>query len=107
MRATFPHRLLPYLLVAPQLAISLVFFYWPAIQALNQSVRREDPFGLSSRFVGLANFTRVLADPAYLNSARVTVVFSFWTAFLSMAIALLLAVQAERSCAARASTARS
>ena len=44
MRATFPHRLLPYLLVAPQLAISLVFFYWPAIQALNQSVRREDPF---------------------------------------------------------------
>ena len=42
MRATFPHRLLPYLLVAPQLAISLVFFYWPAIQALNQSVRRED-----------------------------------------------------------------
>jgi sn-glycerol 3-phosphate transport system permease protein len=96
MRATFPHRLLPYLLVAPQLAISLVFFYWPAIQALNQSVRREDPFGLSSRFVGLANFNRVLADPAYLNSIRVTAVFSFWTAFLSMAIALLLAVQAEK-----------
>jgi sn-glycerol 3-phosphate transport system permease protein len=96
MRATFPHRLLPYLLVAPQLAISLVFFYWPAVQALNQSVRREDPFGLSSRFVGLANFNRVLADPAYLNAIRVTVVFSFWTAFLSMAIALLLAVQAEK-----------
>ena len=96
MRATFPHRLLPYLLVAPQLAISLVFFYWPAIQALHQSVLREDPFGLATQFVGLANFRRVLADPAYLNSIRVTAVFSFWTAFLSMAIALLLAVQAEK-----------
>ena len=96
MRATFPHRLLPYLLVAPQLAISLVFFYWPAVQALHQSVLREDPFGLSSQFVGLANFRRVLADPAYLNSVRVTSSSPFWTAFLSMAIALLLAVQAEK-----------
>jgi sn-glycerol 3-phosphate transport system permease protein len=96
MRATFPHRLMPYLLVAPQLAISLVFFYWPAVQALRQSVLREDPFGLATQFVGLANFRRVLADPAYLNAARVTAVFSIWTAFLSMAIALLLAVQAEK-----------
>lgn len=96
MRATFPHRLLPYLLVAPQLAISLVFFYWPALQALRQSVLREDPFGLATQFVGLANFRRVLSDPAYLNSIRVTAVFSFWTAFLSMTIALLLAVQAEK-----------
>jgi sn-glycerol 3-phosphate transport system permease protein len=96
MRATFPHRVLPYLLVAPQLAISLVFFYWPAGQALHQSVLREDPFGLRTAFVGLANFRRILTDPAYLNSVRVTAVFSFWTAFLSMAIALLLAVQAEK-----------
>lgn len=96
MRATFPHRWLPYLLVAPQLAISLVFFYWPAIQALRQSILREDPFGLATQFVGLANFRRVLSDPAYLNSIRVTAVFSFWTAFLSMTIALLLAVQAEK-----------
>jgi sn-glycerol 3-phosphate transport system permease protein len=96
MRATFPHRLLPYLLVAPQLAISLVFFYWPAAQALRQSVLREDPFGLATEFVGLANFARVLGEPAYLNALRVTAVFSFWTAFLSMAIALLLAVQAEK-----------
>lgn len=96
MRATFPHRLLPYLLVAPQLAISLVFFYWPAIQALRQSVLREDAFGLTTKFVGLENFRRVLADPAYLNSIRVTAVFSFWTAFLSMTIALFLAVQAEK-----------
>lgn len=95
-RAVFPHRWLPWLLVAPQLAISLVFFYWPAVQALRQSVLREDAFGLRSEFVGWANFARVLADPAYLNSIRVTVVFSLLTAFGSMAIALFLAVQAEK-----------
>ncbi|PKP73571.1 MAG: sn-glycerol-3-phosphate ABC transporter permease UgpA [Alphaproteobacteria bacterium HGW-Alphaproteobacteria-6] len=95
-RAVFPHRWLPWLLVAPQLAISLVFFYWPAVQALHQSVLREDAFGLRSEFVGLANFARVLGDPAYLNSIRVTVVFSLLTAFGSMAIALFLAVQAEK-----------
>ncbi|PZQ51409.1 MAG: sn-glycerol-3-phosphate ABC transporter permease UgpA [Rhodovulum sulfidophilum] len=95
-RATFPHRFLPYLLVAPQLAISLVFFYWPAAQALRQSTQREDPFGLRTQFVGLANFRAVLSDPAYVNSLKVTAVFSFWTAFLSMAIALLLATQAEK-----------
>ena len=96
MRATFPHRILPYFLVAPQLAISLVFFYWPAGQALHQSVLREDPFGLKTQFVGLANFRRVLGDPAYLNALKVTAVFSLWTAALSMAIALVLAVQAEK-----------
>jgi sn-glycerol 3-phosphate transport system permease protein len=95
-RATFPHRLLPWLLIAPQLAISLVFFYWPALQAMWQSTLREDPFGLHSRFVGLYNFKRVLADPAYVNSIQVTVVFSLATAGLSMAIALMLAVQAEK-----------
>lgn len=95
-RSTFPHRYLPWLLVAPQLAISLIFFYWPALQAMWQSTLREDPFGLNSRFVGLANFKRVLADPAYLNSIQVTIFFSIATAFLSMGIALLLAVQAEK-----------
>jgi sn-glycerol 3-phosphate transport system permease protein len=95
-RATFPHKLLPYLLLAPQLAITLVFFYWPAGQAVKQSLLREDPFGLKTQFVGLANFNRVLADPAYLNSIKVTVVFSVATALISMAIALLLAVQAEK-----------
>ncbi|AZQ66979.1 sn-glycerol-3-phosphate ABC transporter permease UgpA [Silicimonas algicola] len=95
-RATFPHFWLPLLLIAPQLAISAIFFYWPAVQALYQSVLREDPFGLRSTFVGLANFRNVLADPAYLNAAQVTVVFSLLTAGFSMAIALLLAVQAEK-----------
>jgi len=95
-KATFPHKLLPYLLLAPQLAITLVFFYWPAGQALRQSTLREDAFGLKTQFVGLANFERVLADPAYLDSIGVTVVFSVLTAFISMAVALLLAVQAEK-----------
>ena len=63
---------------------------------MKQSLLREDPFGLKTQFVGLANFKRVLADPAYLNSIKVTVVFSVATAFISMAIALLLAVQAEK-----------
>jgi sn-glycerol 3-phosphate transport system permease protein len=95
-RVIFPNKVLPYLLVAPQLAITLVFFYWPASQALYQSMLREDPFGLSSRFVGLANFSRVLSDPNYLNSVEVTAVFSLATAALAMGVALLLAVMADK-----------
>ena len=95
-RVVFPNNILPYLLLAPQLAITLVFFYWPASQALYQSVLKEDPFGLRSRFVGLDNFRRVRADPNYLNSVEVTAIFSVSTAFFSMAIALLLAVMADK-----------
>jgi sn-glycerol 3-phosphate transport system permease protein len=95
-RVVFPNKFLPYLLLAPQLAITLVFFYWPASQALYQSVLKEDPFGLRSRFVWLDNFKRVLADPNYLNSVEVTVIFSAATAFFSMSIALLLAVMADK-----------
>lgn len=95
-RVVFPNRILPYLLVAPQLAITLVFFYWPAGQALYQSMLREDPFGLRSRFVGFANFRKVLADPAYLNAVHVTVIFSVATAVVAMGVALLLAVMADK-----------
>ena len=95
-RTVFPHRLLPWLLVAPQLAITLIFFYWPAGQAFRQSMLKEDPFGLSSTFVGFANFRKVLSDPNYLNSLQVTVIFSALVAFFAMAIALFLAVQAEK-----------
>ncbi|HEV7253669.1 MAG TPA: sn-glycerol-3-phosphate ABC transporter permease UgpA [Mesorhizobium sp.] len=95
-RAIFPQKLLPYLLLLPQLAITLVFFYWPASQALYQSVLREDPFGLASQFVGLGNFRRVLSDPGYLNAAENTLLFSAATAFLAMATALLLAVMADK-----------
>lgn len=95
-RVVFPNKVLPYLLVAPQLAITLIFFYWPASQAVYQSTLREDPFGLNSKFVWFDNFKRVLSDPGYLNSLQVTAVFSVSTAFVSMAVALLLAVMADK-----------
>lgn len=95
-RVVFPNKFLPYLLVAPQLAITLVFFYWPASQALRQSMLREDPFGLRSKFVWFDNFGKVLSDPNYLNSLRVTVIFSVSTAAVAMVMALLLAVMADR-----------
>ncbi|MEQ1950206.1 sn-glycerol-3-phosphate ABC transporter permease UgpA [Mesorhizobium sp. CN2-181] len=95
-RVTFPNKFLPYLLLAPQLAITLVFFYWPAGQALQQSMLREDPFGLRSKFVWFANFEKVLADPNYLNSLKVTVIFSVSTAFVAMSVALLLAVMVDK-----------
>ncbi|MDK1387985.1 sn-glycerol-3-phosphate transport system permease protein UgpA [Ensifer psoraleae] len=92
----FPNKILPYLLLAPQIVLTVVFFFWPASQALYQSVLREDPFGLKSGFVGLANFRTILSDPAYLHSLNVTAVFSLATALLSMAVALLLAASADR-----------
>jgi sn-glycerol 3-phosphate transport system permease protein len=95
-RAIFPNRVLPYLLVAPQIAITLVFFFWPAGQAIRQSMLREDAFGLKTRFVGFANFGRVLADPGYLNSLQVTAIFSVAVALSALAAALLLAVMADR-----------
>lgn len=94
-RAIFDNRVLPYALVAPQLAITLVFFFWPAGQAVYQSVLREDPFGLSSRFVWFENFEAVLSDEYYLNSLGTTAVFSLSVAALSLGVALLLAVQAN------------
>jgi sn-glycerol 3-phosphate transport system permease protein len=93
---TFPNKLLPYLLLAPQIAITLVFFFWPASQALYQSTLREDPFGLRSAFVGLGNFRQVLGDPSYVNSVQVTAVFTIATALGAMVVALLLAVMADR-----------
>ena len=95
-RVTFPNKLLPYLLVAPQLAITLVFFYWPASQAIYQSMLREDPFGLQTQFVWFRNFERVLSEPNYINSMQVTAIFSVATAFISMGVALVLAVMADR-----------
>jgi len=95
-RVTYDHSLLPYLLVAPQIAITLIFFIWPASQALYQSVLREDAFGLKSEFVGMANFELLFADPLYLDSFQVTVVFSVGVAALSMGGALFLAIMADR-----------
>jgi sn-glycerol 3-phosphate transport system permease protein len=96
-RVVFKNKILPYILVAPQIIITLVFFIWPASQALYQSVLQEDPFGLSSKFVGLDNFAALFADDIYLNSLYVTVIFSFAVAIISMSVALLLAVMADRA----------
>jgi sn-glycerol 3-phosphate transport system permease protein len=95
-RVVFGSRTLPYLLVAPQMFITLVFFIWPAGQMLVQSVLLQDAFGLSTQFVWLENFSRLFADPYYLQSFRVTVIFSTATAGLSLGVALLFAVMADR-----------
>jgi len=96
-RVVFTNRILPYILVAPQLVITIVFFFWPASQALFQSVLREDPFGLSSIFVGLENFRAIFSSTIYLNSIRVTVIFSMAVASLGLSSALFLALMANRA----------
>lgn len=95
-RVVFPNRLLPYLLVAPQIVLIVVFFYWPASQALWQSVRKEDAFGLKTTYVGLSNFRAIFNDPSYLGSLQTTVIFSVATALLAMSVALLLATAADK-----------
>ena len=94
-RVLFKSAWLPWALVAPQLLIVLVFFFWPASQAVWQSVLTEDAFGTSSEFVGMLNFSRLWADGAYLNSFKVTAIFSVLVAGFGLAIALLLAVMAN------------
>lgn len=95
-RVVFSGRLFPALLLLPQLAVTSVFFFWPAAQALLQSVRREDAFGLSTRFVGLDNFASIFADPSYLAAVEISFVFSFAVAALALASGLLLAAMADR-----------
>jgi sn-glycerol 3-phosphate transport system permease protein len=95
-RVVFSGWVCPLLLLLPQLAVTLVFFFWPAAQAMLQSVRREDAFGLSSRFVGAENFADVLGDPLYLGSVGVTAVFSIAVALLALLPGLLFAVMADR-----------
>jgi sn-glycerol 3-phosphate transport system permease protein len=94
-RVIFPNKVLPYLLLAPQLAITLVFFFWPAVQAIYWSVLIQDPFGLRTEFVWLENFRTILTDPLYLGSIQVTVIFSLAVAALAMGFALLFAVMAD------------
>ncbi len=95
-RVTFSHRWLPWALIAPQMAVVLVFFFWPAGQALYQSLLLEDAFGGNRQFVGLDNFKSLFADPTYWASFKTTAVFSVLVAGLGMSIALLLAVCANR-----------
>jgi sn-glycerol 3-phosphate transport system permease protein len=96
-RAIFPNRLLPYLLILPQLAISLIFFYWPAAQALWQSFLVQDAFGLSTEFVWFENYVDLLKTPEYYQAIGVTFAFSALVVFFSLAIGLVLAVMANRN----------
>ena len=95
-RVHYSPSFLPYLLVAPQVAITIIFFIWPASQALHQAFLLEDAFGTSSKFVWFENFTALFADHQYLSSFERTFVFSFSVAVLSMSVALLLAAMANR-----------
>ncbi|MFN3988569.1 MAG: sn-glycerol-3-phosphate ABC transporter permease UgpA [Rhodocyclaceae bacterium] len=95
-RVRFQSRVLPWLLLAPQLTVIIVFFFWPAGQALVQSVQQQDAFGFRTEFVGLDNFRMLFNDPSYLASFRTTAVFSILVAFFGIAIALVLAVFADR-----------
>jgi sn-glycerol 3-phosphate transport system permease protein len=95
-RVRFKSAWLPWALVAPQMAVVLVFFFWPAAQALYQSLLTQDPFGLSTEFVGMENFQRLIDDETYLASFQTTAVFSLLVAVIGLAIALLLAVMADR-----------
>lgn len=95
-RVTFRGWALPYLLLAPQVLVSAVFFFWPAGQAVYQSAFIPDPFGLKSQFVGLGNFEFLLTDPYYLASFKTTAVFSGLVTIVSMSVGLLLAVMADR-----------
>jgi sn-glycerol 3-phosphate transport system permease protein len=90
-RTVFRNRWLPYALVAPQLAVTLAFFFWPAFDSLRLSLYRASPFGDRLIFIGLGNFQRLLSDPAYFRSVATSFVFSALVTFVGLAFALLLA----------------
>src|SRR5512135_887830 len=98
-RAIFSGRWLACLLVFPQLAVSLIFFYWPAAQALWQSFLVQDAFGLSTEFVWFENYVNLLQTPEYYHAIGTTFFFSLLVVFFSLAIGLLLAVMANRNIA--------
>jgi sn-glycerol 3-phosphate transport system permease protein len=95
-RVRFRSTWLPWLLIAPQMAVVLIFFFWPAAQALRQSVLQQDAFGTSTEYVGLENFSRLWNDSSYLASFQTTAVFSLLVAVLGLSLALLLATMANR-----------
>ena len=96
-RAIFGSKSLPYLLLAPQLVITFVFFYWPASQAVWQSFLLQDAFGLRTDFVWFENYRELFRDGDYYRAMATTAIFSFAVTVLSLSIALLLAVQADKS----------
>ncbi|MCE2656931.1 MAG: sn-glycerol-3-phosphate ABC transporter permease UgpA [Rubrivivax sp.] len=95
-RVRFKSWWLPWALIAPQMVIILVFFFWPAVQALYFSVQQQDAFGTSTQFVGLENFRTLFRDETYLASFKTTAVFSVCVAGLGLSLSMLLAVMADR-----------
>ena len=95
-RVVFRSGWLPWALMLPQLAVIGIFFYWPAVQALLQSLQQQDAFGTSTTWVGLDNFRQLFADPGYLASFKTTALFSVLVAGLGLSISLLLALFADR-----------
>src|SRR5438552_11980077 len=95
-RTVFPNRWLPYALVAPQLAVTIAFFFWPAFDSLRLSLYRASPFGDRLIFIGLANFQRLLADPAYFRSVATSFVFSALVTFGGLAVPLLPGLPRQR-----------
>jgi sn-glycerol 3-phosphate transport system permease protein len=95
-KVIFDNKLLPYALLAPQLAITVVFFFWPAAEAIRYSFIRQDAFGISATYVWFENYQLLLADETYLSVVRNTLVFATAVTVLSMGLALLLAVLADR-----------
>lgn len=95
-QTSFNHKWLPALLLTPQLFITLIFFIWPAGQAIYQSTQMEDAFGLSVEFVGSENFFTLFADQLYFDSFLITLKFSFSVAFIALASSLFFATLADR-----------
>ena len=100
-RSHFTSRFLAYLLITPQILVTLTFFYWPAAQGLLQSVMLSDPFGQRNQFVWLDNFIGIFTDPLYLKSVGITLVFSFAVAVLAILTGLLIATMANRALIAK------
>ncbi len=95
-RTIFPNKWLPYALLAPQLIITLIFFIWPALQAAKSSFEREDPFGFKTTFIWFGNYSKLLADPMYLNSLWRTLIFAVLVTLIAMGVSLILAVAVNR-----------
>src|SRR5258705_12404431 len=96
-RSIFNHRFLPYALLLPQIVITLVFFYWPASQAVWQSFLLQDAFGLRTDFIWLENYRDLLAQGDYYRAMGTTAIFSIAVGALSLSIALMLAVAAGKA----------
>ncbi|MBX9818257.1 MAG: sn-glycerol-3-phosphate ABC transporter permease UgpA [Burkholderiaceae bacterium] len=95
-RVVFKSAWLPWVLIAPQVAVIAIFFFWPAAQALLQSVQQSDAFGTSVEFVGLDNFRNLWNDASYLESFKTTAIFSLLVAVLGLSLSLTLAIFADR-----------